>query len=62
MRMPSQQAVPLNHAWPNQEARALVRKCDDQPTDTTATRNAVTNTVSTSMNMTVIPSSALDRL
>jgi hypothetical protein len=35
-------------------------KSDDYPTDTTATKNMVTSTASTSMNMVVTPSSALD--
>ena len=35
-------------------------KSDDHPTDTTATKNMVTNTASTSMNMVVTPSSTLD--
>jgi len=35
-------------------------KSDDYPTDTTATKNMVTNTASTSMNMVVTPSSTLD--
>jgi hypothetical protein len=35
-------------------------KSDDYPTDTTATKNMVTNTASTSMNMMVTPTSTLD--
>jgi hypothetical protein len=35
-------------------------KSDDYPTDTKATKNTVTNTASTSMNMVVTPSNTLD--
>jgi hypothetical protein len=44
-----------------EEARILATKSDDQPTDVTATKNMVTNTASTSMNITAIPSSILGR-
>jgi hypothetical protein len=35
-------------------------KSDDYPIDTTATKNMVTNTASTSVNMMVTPTSTLD--
>jgi hypothetical protein len=42
-----------------EQARTLTAKRADQPTDIAATKNMVTNTPSTSMNMTVIPSRTL---